>query len=261
MKKIFPFLLLYLTACTSALKKQCEETNWFEHGKSIALQGKRLNEDSFVNQCAKEKVSANSAQLDLGFKAGMSQYCLPETVYQTGRKGEFFNPDLCDPSTVNMLRTKHNSGVTAFCTETGGTELGSSGKVYNQICPAELEKTFLPAYRKARKSYLTSTILGKEEEIIQLQRTNLNQVSERNNLQYQLMQINNRLATRRQVYDPFTRTYKEEVDSNESASTNSEKSNIEWKLNAVSNSIEENQAQQQKMREEITKLKAERDSI
>src|SRR5690606_32054551 len=101
---------------------------------------------------------------------GMANYCRPEVVYATGKKGEFFNPELCGGSNLSLLGQKHREGVNVFCQQDNGYSFGASGKKYNQICPKELESAFLTEYRRGRKVYLDELILQKQQQLNQKER-------------------------------------------------------------------------------------------
>ena len=77
-------LCLSYFGCASALKERCEKTNWFEHSRDLALDGRYLEEDLLIKEC--NGIDTTSAvQLDLGFKSGHERYCTYENYF---RKGE-----------------------------------------------------------------------------------------------------------------------------------------------------------------------------
>ncbi|MBL7544014.1 MAG: DUF2799 domain-containing protein [Bdellovibrionaceae bacterium] len=122
------------------------------------MTGKRLSGDTYLNECRKADSEIDESQLDLGFKAGMLNYCKPEVVFANGKKGEFFNADLCDPGLFKTLNARHAEGVNIFCEPSNGYTFGSSGGTYNQICPKHKEEGFLKDYRRGRKKYLAASI-------------------------------------------------------------------------------------------------------
>lgn len=154
---ILALLTIFLLSCTSYfVRKDCESMNWYQTGFDIALRGDRISNDEKVNQCRKVEAEISESQLDTGFKAGMSRYCMPDTVYQTGKSGELFNTEFCDSSNMSLLQKKHSEGNKAYCTD--GYSAGVSGKKYKNVCSAELEKGFMPTYRSGRKKYLEGKI-------------------------------------------------------------------------------------------------------
>ena len=160
------FISTFLCSCASYFtRKDCESKNWFDYGYQVAMSGKRLSGDQYVSECRKVDAQIQESQLDLGFKSGMSNYCKADIVFATGRKGQFFNSDFCDPGQMKLLTAKHAEGVQAFCEPTSGFTFGSSGGVYNQICPKDKEEAFMKEFRKGRKKFLTASIIENQSRI------------------------------------------------------------------------------------------------
>lgn len=160
-----------LSSCASYFtRKSCEATNWFDYGQTVAMEGRRLTGDAFVAQCYEADADVAESDLDRGFKAGMEKYCKPEIVFQTGKEGRFFNPDMCAPEGMNNLKVRHREGVTEYCQRSNGYTAGAKGTAYNKICPAELEKAFLPEFNRGRKKYLNTLISQNEKQIRELDR-------------------------------------------------------------------------------------------
>lgn len=165
-KLVIAAFAISLTGCSSFfLKRKCNDINWFNHGEGVALQGKRLDQDDFILQCRKVEADVRDSELDLGFKKGMKSYCEPETVYQTGRKGQFFNKDMCGAGGLKILLARHGDGVKDYCHPKNGFTVGTTGTAYNMICPKNLESEFLIEFNKGRKVYLDLTISQRTEEI------------------------------------------------------------------------------------------------
>lgn len=155
------FSTLFLSSCASYfVRKDCEKKNWYQIGYDAALRGDRISNDETVNTCRKAEAEISESQLDVGFKAGMSRYCQPDGVFQTGKNGDLFNTDFCEPGQISMLRKKHEDGLKAYCTD--GMTAGLSGKKYKNVCQPQQEKAFLPEYRKGRKKYLQGMIQNVE---------------------------------------------------------------------------------------------------
>lgn len=167
MKRILMAVVaLNLVACASYFKrKECESTNWFDHGKSVALRGEWLASDKLVSECRKVEAEIQESQLDQGFKNGMQRYCTPDNSYKTGKEGSMFSRDLCDGPEINVLLQNYRRGVTDYCAKTNGQNAGASGKKYQNICPKELEPAFLVEYRKGRKKYVQAMITSREDEV------------------------------------------------------------------------------------------------
>lgn len=172
MKHILTFsIVVLLSGCASYMTRQtCESTNWFEYGKSVALDGRRLSGDQFLLHCQQAEADVAESDLDRGFKAGMAQYCQPEIVFQTGKAGKFFSEEMCTGMGLNNLRVQHRNGVLQYCDRSNGYSAGTKGNPYNKICPLELEKAFVPEFNRGRKRYLSARIAQNNTQINELSR-------------------------------------------------------------------------------------------
>ena len=258
---MFLGVVVFAVGCASALKKQCESTNWFDQGYKIAMSGKRVSSDDFVASCKKEEVEVREDQLSLGFKAGMQNYCKPEIVFNTGKNGDFFNDEFCS-SGVATLRKRHAEGVRVFCDSSNGYPFGATGKAYNQICPKDLEQSFLKEFRRGRKTYLGQMILGKEQEINELENEIADKEHERNNLNLQLMTLpNNQVVTQQSQYDPVTGARRDSVAVTQTDEIKNKRQSLEWDIQSVNTAIRELRTKQSALRGEIIKLKTEKEGL
>ena len=165
-KFILILSIFNLFACASYFKrKDCESTNWFEYGQNVALEGRRLTGDQFISECNNAEAAVAESALDRGFKSGLEKYCLPETVFQIGKNGNFFSTEMCTGQGLNNLHVKHQAGVTEYCQKSNGFSAGSKGKVYNKICPASLEAQFLPEFKRGLKRFLEVNLAENQKVI------------------------------------------------------------------------------------------------
>ncbi len=156
--------VLFLSSCTNFfIRQECDKLNWYQLGYDAALRGERISNDQQVNRCRRAEAEISDSQLDVGFKAGMSRYCQPETAYQTGKQGDTLNSDFCETNLIGLLKHKHADGIVAYCKD--GLTAGQSGKKYKNVCSADLEKTFTPNYKKGRKTYLEGLMVVKRNQI------------------------------------------------------------------------------------------------
>lgn len=166
---VLALIAFNLAACTSYFKrKDCENINWFDHGKEVALHGQWLNSDNTLLECRKVEAKIDEVQLDQGFKAGMSEYCSGDKAYQVGKSGDNFSRDLCEGPSINSILARHAQGIRDYCSKANSFNAGSSGKKYQNVCPANLEKDFLPGYKRGRKKYVEAQIKDKEDQRQQL---------------------------------------------------------------------------------------------
>ncbi|MFN7730218.1 MAG: DUF2799 domain-containing protein [Bdellovibrio sp.] len=160
------FVLLATTSCTSYFKrKDCEKTNWFEYGQSVAERGQWLEADTYLNECRKVEADISASQLDLGFKAGREKYCSKENAFSMGRKGRLFAKDLCEGPELKLLLSQHLLATLEYCKQDNAHEAGLSGLPYLGVCPDHLEKKFMPPFRKGRLKFLEVSITEKERRV------------------------------------------------------------------------------------------------
>ena len=157
----------------------------------MALEGRRLSGDNFIQQCYKADSDVAESDLARGFKTGMAMYCLPETAYQTGRSGSFFSQDMCASQGLRLMLTKHNEGVLAYCQKSNGYAAGAAGKAYNKICPTSLEAAFIPEFNRGRKRYLQTEVAENESRISSLERETSRMTTDLRMRQLQYMHYQN----------------------------------------------------------------------
>lgn len=203
---------LSLTSCASWLMRQeCKKINWYQHGYDAAMAGRRLTGDEMIGKCRDADFDLPEQELDVGFKAGMANYCKPDIVFTTGKNGDFFNTDLCDPGQARVLSAKHAEGVKAYCAKDNGFNAGSSGKKYKNICPPELEKAWLPEYKRGRKSYLGARVSNAEKQLAAIDARISGYERERMNLSYQRNMLPPAREIRERVYNPTSGSYTDQA--------------------------------------------------
>lgn len=163
------FIAINLVACASYFKrKDCEATNWFEYGQNIALEGRRITGDQFISECYNAEADVGESALDRGFKSGLEKYCQPETVFQIGKNGVFFSPEMCIGQGLTTLHARHKAGVLEYCQKSNAYSAGARGKAYNKICPIDLEPAFLPEFNRGRKRFLQANLAENQKLISRL---------------------------------------------------------------------------------------------
>jgi hypothetical protein len=244
-KILFVASVVLLSSCASELKRRCKATNWFEYGESVALSGKRLSADNFAAQCKKEDVDVDESQLDVGFKAGMGRYCTADGATETGRKGDVFNDDLCDPASASSLRKDYQKGVTAYCRPDNGYEQGALGKTYKNVCPEKLEAPFLKQFKRGKRVYLAGIIAAKETEIQDAQ----NEANDASRSESRMRGQLTALIAAQSI--TMARNPSPEVVN----SLNSERSSLESRIYSESSRKREKESAIQRLRNEISELR------
>ena len=181
-------MAVLLSSCTNfMIRQQCDKINWYQQGQEIAMRGDRISNDEMVMQCRRAEAEIGESKLDQGFKAGMSLYCQPDTVFQTGKNGDLFNAEFCETNGMNLLKKRHAEGLLAYCR--AGMTAGLSGKKYKNVCSEDLEKTFIPEYRKGRKKYLSALLQNNQVKKQQLDSEAARLQGEKASAQFRLTRI------------------------------------------------------------------------
>jgi hypothetical protein len=243
---------LSFVGCASYFKrKDCEKTNWFSHGEKVALDGGTLEGDVFLSECRQAEAQINESALDQGYKNGRADYCKPETVYITGKKGDKFKSAMCDGEPMKLLMAKYKTGLTEFCRPSNGFNAGKTGRKYNNVCPADIEKDFLPQFNQGRKSYLNSLIDTKEAEIKDIERSIYD-------LEFRKRELLIRLAaTPRTNIIVNKKSKKGELQIQETDASASARQQIESDMNNVDWQIRQKRSEQDKIRTEIRSIQSE----
>ncbi len=109
MKKIiYLFVSLSFVSCANyTLKKQCEETNWFDYSQKVAFSGRYLEEDKTL------------LQMKSRYEEGLKTFCTADPALSAQRKDLISQLDSL-PYNINLMRTKKeslNSEIQAFESE------------------------------------------------------------------------------------------------------------------------------------------------
>ena len=252
-------LALLTPGCASYFtRKSCEGTNWFEYGHRVAMEGRRLSGDDFLAECRKVEAEINETELDRGFKGGMAKYCMPESVFDLGKRGEFFSAEMCDGENPRLLGEKHKLGVAEYCKKSNGYSAGALGKPYNRICPKAMEAEFLPEFRRGRKKYLSVLVIQNERKVNDIDREVYQLERERNDkaLEMQRLQMPVGSILERR-YDPYTGTYREQVSTQMTDEQKRRVDDVRWKIQNLDSQISSKRKEQSDLRDQNSKIQLE----
>lgn len=112
---LLSLILGALSGCATLDKKTCERGDWYPIGEQDALAG----------HVAAQRLAAHNKA------CGEHHIQVDSTTYYAG----------------------YQNGLPRYCTASNGYFAGRAGQFYKQICPAELERDFLPAYRDGQQVY------------------------------------------------------------------------------------------------------------
>lgn len=248
-----------LGGCASYFKrKECEKTNWHQHGHDVAMSGKRLDSDNFVRECKEAEAKIGYSEMDTGFKAGMSRYCTSDNIFAVGKAGKVFAYDLCDGQNENKMRARYTEGVRQFCLAENGYHFGASGGSYQNVCPKDLEAAWLVEFRRGRKVYLTVSIEEKNRESDQLTSEIMSLEAQRTSLQMQHASLSGRTVIRtEQIYDSKTGTYRHNVIQAEDEDSKRRALSLESEISNINYRIRSTREKQQALNAEVSRMRAE----
>lgn len=132
MKYLLLITALALSACNTLSRKECENMNWNEKGRTAALNG-----DTSVEALA-------YYGKECGEKWGL-------------------RPD------DTKFRAGWMDGAKTYCTKESAATVGSKGGIYKGICSAESEGEFLKAYNPAYTTFAQKRIVELEHEVARWQ--------------------------------------------------------------------------------------------
>lgn len=257
---LMALVVIFTTAsCASYFKrKDCEKTNWYQHGHDVAMSGKRLDADPFIKECQKVEAKMSFTDADTGFKAGMAKYCTGDNIYDVGRAGKPFSYEMCDGENVKKMKARYTEGLRVFCTPQSAYRFGTSGGVYQNVCPKEVENDWLTEYRKGRKIYLTSMVAEKEREVSRLDSEISRLESQRQNLsREQAMYARQTEVRSERTYDRVTGTYKEQTVAGQSQEAKARADQLSNDISSLNYQIQQTRNKQRTLQEEVSKMRAE----
>lgn len=261
MKKTICLLLLtsVLGGCASYfIRKDCEKTNWYQHGHDVAMAGKRLDADDKVKQCQKVEAKMSWTELDTGFKAGMGTYCTDDNIFAVGKAGNPFSFEMCDGNSEKKMKARYSDGLRIFCTPGNAYRFGSGGGIYQNVCSKSEEEPFLTEYRKGRKVWLTAVIKEKElrrsqidGEIGMLQSRRAGYVAQQSAI------IVTPIIRSEQVYDPKTGTYHQQMTQTPDQAAIARRDSINNQINQVDYEIRTKNTERANLDNELSKMRTE----
>lgn len=232
--------------CASALKKDCEATNWFKYGEEVAMRGEWLNSDPKLLACRKEEAEISESQADLGFKSGRQKYCTGSNSYLVGKSGDAFAKDMCDTPSLKSIVSDYNKGLRDYCAKANGFNAGVSGKKYKNLCPADMENSFLPEYRKGRLKYVEAQIQNLENRKRDLDLAIANKNTQISTAQMELMSKQHR----RNLLES-QRNYAQSVNNtNEVAQLENQVRNADWEVNQAQQAVDRVKREQRNLENE-----------
>ena len=249
---------LQLGCASYFMRKDCESTNWFQHGEKVALTGKRLDSDNFIHECQKVDANFSLSQADAGFKAGMARYCSDDNVFEVGKQGRLFTFEMCDGVSTKKLNAQYQKGLAVYCTPSNAYRVGSSGGNYQGVCSKDLEEAWQTEFRKGRKVYLSAKIEQMEHEVRRVETQIIIDQGDLTNLLRQQSNLRQTTVQKMEtVYDPLTRTYQQRWTQVQDPSAQEKAQNMDYEINRLESRIQDERERVQQTSQKIEELRSE----
>lgn len=140
---------LSLSGCATMSKADCIAMDWFELGRTDGMIGKpRSTFQERAKPCLKHGIVPDRASYYRGHDEGLTIYCTEEQGFDLGKTGQLYTP-ICPEE--SGFRTGYDRGIQLYCTEEKGYQAGLNGQNYNFVCPPQLEADFLKGYERGRR--------------------------------------------------------------------------------------------------------------
>ena len=146
-------ILLMLVGCATVSKEDCLLTDWYEIGRVDGMHGEPRT--GFLNRakaCLEHGVNANRQAYYRGHDDGLTYFCTEQKGFELGRNGSTF-PSVCPLPLEKVFRAGYRDGIQLFCSAENGFEMGRQGQAYRHVCPAEFEPDFRAGYLKGKERY------------------------------------------------------------------------------------------------------------
>jgi len=231
---------------------------WFDYGKKLAHQAKRLSSDSFYNTCVKAEAKISHGDADTGWKAGMKEYCSADFAFKNGADGLSHNFEFCGAGKSSKIQSAYKKGIAKFCQPASAYEFGKRGGIYSNKCTKAQEIAWMPAYKKGRRIYLEGELHRAEREVIDFDTETRDLESDRSTLSRKFSLIPpSEVSTTTRKWDPVTKTYQEVRTLSEDDETVRQRERLSNELENLERRIYKARANRDRAKEKLRNLEAE----
>ena len=141
----------FLNGCSTVSRTDCLLTDWYDLGRTDGMGGKpRSTFQQRAKPCIRHGVIPDRKAYYTGHDEGLSIYCTEQSGFDLGKNGLPYNP-ICPND--RDFRVGYDRGLKLYCTEENGYLIGVNGRQYNYVCPPQLEPDFIRGYEKGQKIY------------------------------------------------------------------------------------------------------------
>ncbi len=164
--KVFSLVaLFFLSGCATMSESECEQAEWRIIGLEDGSKGRALSYlGNHRKACSEYGIKPDLNEYQAGHRTGVRQFCIPPTGFQQGR----------------------------------------AGRTYNEVCPADLEGSFLAAFETGRElHYLENQIDQLYREIHDQEHELEDLVDQQQHVEAKLVSTSLTTAERKQLLDQF----------------------------------------------------------
>ena len=110
----FSFIALFLTSCSTLNKDECKAADWKTIGYADGAHGFMASRiDKHRSACAEYSIRPNLDAYTTGRFEGLQQYCIPTTAYKKGISGYIYN-GVCSAHNESTFLDAYNHGLTVY---------------------------------------------------------------------------------------------------------------------------------------------------
>jgi hypothetical protein len=157
-------------SCASYFNRiECENTDWYQAGYNVALNGTWLDSNPKYKQCQGVEGKFDLALADRGFKEGKAKYCTLNHVEENAKSGKTFEYNFCDNLSLSNMKLAFQKGLRHYCSPENGYSIGVLGEVPKLSCPEDLRSQFSVEVKRGRKVFLQKKINLQHQRVATLE--------------------------------------------------------------------------------------------
>ena len=141
----------FSSGCSTVSRTDCLLMDWYDLGRTDGMSGNpRSTFQERAKPCIKHGVIPDRKAYYKGHDEGISIYCTEQSGFDLGKNGLPYN--LVCPN-EDDFRVGYDKGLKLYCTEENGYLMGLNNKPYHYVCPPQLKTDFLSGYEKGQEMY------------------------------------------------------------------------------------------------------------
>ena len=131
--------IFFTSGCSTISRSDCIVMDWFELGRTDGMDGKpRSTFQERAKPCLKHGVIPDRQAYYAGHDEGLTVYCTEYNGFELGRQGQPYK-SICPEDSSSDFKKGYDEGIKSYCTEENGYSIGASGRPYTNVCPSQLQ--------------------------------------------------------------------------------------------------------------------------